>query len=135
MNIEAMPQIIMEEDIVFSKLLIPHHSRYQFGNRNRIEDYPKRIDCALKFKITELLTHILGKARTQRNYFRRITYRISRFFNWNLGSEVHFFVLGIQKYKMISKLASLSNYKLIQSKHKLSVYLFSTFDIQNFYIS
>lgn len=75
--------------MVFRKLLLSDNSRNQIFNRNRIKDYPKRIDYVLKLKITELLTHIFGKTRTYRKDLRIIIHRIFIMRYWNFGIELH----------------------------------------------
>jgi len=63
MHFETMPQIIVKENIFFSKIILLNTSSDEFFKRNRIKYNPEWIHRTLEFMIPELLPYIFGKTR------------------------------------------------------------------------
>ncbi len=89
MHFVAMPQIVMEEYVVFGKVLLIDSSGNQHFDSHRIEDNPKGIGGHPEFEIAEFITYVFRKTRPKGNYLGSIAYGKLMWRYRNFGGEIH----------------------------------------------
>src|SRR5690606_29195131 len=63
-------------------------------NSQRVKKNTERIGRNIKLEVLKFISHIFGKAGTDREYFRSVTYRVAAFWYGYLSTEVHFLFLA-----------------------------------------